>query len=160
MSLYEREDVWYYLFYLNGIRHRGSTGVKVAGKGAERAARSVEAEKRRATIAGEDLKPKRIPLLRDVIDEFSEWVNTINKAPKNRSDYLNGSRLILKTDLAGMRLDQITAGDIEATKFHESPYSANSALRTLRRAFTALSTKKFCGRFPESNCSTRRGEKR
>jgi integrase len=135
MSLYKREDVWYYLFYLNGIRHRGSTGVKVTGKGAERAARSVEAEKRRAAIAGEDLKPKRVPLLRDVIDEFSEWVKTINKAPNTRTDYLNGCRLILKTNLVAMRLDRITAGDIEATKFHESPYSANSALRTLRRAF-------------------------
>jgi hypothetical protein len=125
MSLYKREDVWYYLFYLNGIRHRGSTGVKVTGKGAERAARSVEAEKRRAAIAGEDLKPKRVPLLRDVIDEFSEWVKTINKAPNTRTDYLNGCRLILKTNLVAMRLDRITAGDIEATKFHESPYSSN-----------------------------------
>jgi integrase len=70
-----------------------------------------------------------------VIDEFSEWVKTINKAPNTRTDYLNGCRLILKTNLVAMRLDRITAGDIEATKFHESPYSANSALRTLRRAF-------------------------
>jgi integrase len=30
-------------------------------------------------------------------------------------------------------MDQITADDAEATKFHESPYSRNCAIRTLRR---------------------------
>jgi integrase len=41
--------------------------------------------------------------------------------------------LILKTPLSGMRMDQITADDVETTKFHESPHSRNSAIRTLRR---------------------------
>src|SRR4051812_45841691 len=101
MSIYKRGDLWYYLFYVNGQRHRGSTGVNIAGKAAERAARTVAAEKHRAASAGEDLKPKKIPLLRDFIEEFSEWVKTINKAPKTRSDYLNGCRLIQNTELAG-----------------------------------------------------------
>jgi integrase len=76
-------------------------------------------------------------------------VKTINKAPKTRSDYLNGCRLILKTNLAGMRLDRITAGDIEATKFHESPYSTNSALRTLRRAFHRALDKEVLWKIPK-----------
>lgn len=52
---------------------------------------------------------------------------------KTKNDYKNGSRLILQTQLSGMRMDQITAGDGETTKFHESPYSRNCAIRTLRR---------------------------
>src|SRR5450631_1730674 len=35
--------------------------------------------------------------------------------------------------LSGMRMDQITADDVETTKFHESPHSRNCAIRTLRR---------------------------
>jgi integrase len=148
MSLYRRDDVWYYLFYQNGKRYRGSTGVKVAGRGAERAARDVVAEKRRAIREGEDPKPKRVPLLRDFISQFSEWVKTINKAPKTRSDYLNGCRLILAADMSGMRLDRITAGDIEATRFHKSPYSANCALRTLRRVFHRAFEKEVIRKIP------------
>src|SRR5438552_6234977 len=33
-----------------------------------------------------------------------------------------------------MRLDHVTEDDIQAVKFHDSPYSTNCALRTLRRA--------------------------
>lgn len=58
----------------------------------------------------------------------------INRSSKTRADYLNGCRLILETPLAAMRVDHITSDDIAATKFHDSPYSTNSALRTLRRA--------------------------
>jgi len=32
-----------------------------------------------------------------------------------------------------MQIDQITRDDVETTKFHESPYSENCAIRTLRR---------------------------
>jgi integrase len=149
MSIYKRGELWYYLFYVNGQRHRGSTGVNIAGKAAERAARTVAAEKHRAASAGEDLKPKKIPLLRDFIEEFSEWVKTINKAPKTRSDYLNGCRLIQNTELAGMRMDRITVGNIEATKFHDSPYSANCALRTLRRALHRALDKDILRKVPK-----------
>jgi integrase len=54
-------------------------------------------------------------------------------AANTKADYKNGRRLILKTPLSGMRMDQITADDVETTKFHESPHSRNCAIRTLRR---------------------------
>jgi integrase len=41
--------------------------------------------------------------------------------------------LITKTPLSGMRMDQITADDVETMNFHESPHSRNCAIRTLRR---------------------------
>ena len=128
MSIYQRGDVWYYLFYTNGRRHRGSTKTKNQ-KQAER----VEARKRVAAEEGESLRPKRVPLVREFAKQFIEWLDKTTLAGNTKADYKNGRRLILKTPLSGMRMDQITADDVETTKFHESPHSRNSAIRTLRR---------------------------
>lgn len=46
-------------------------------------------------------------------------------------------------------MDRITAGDIEATKFLDSPYSANSALRSLRRAFHRALDKEILRKIPK-----------
>ena len=128
MSIYQRGDVWYYLFYINGRRHRGSTKTKNQ-KQAER----VEARKRVAAEEGESLRPKRVPLVREFGKQFIEWLDKTTLAENTKADYKNGRRLILKTPLSGMRMDQITADDVETTKFHESPHSRNCAIRTLRR---------------------------
>jgi hypothetical protein len=116
MSIYQRGDVWYYLFYINGRRHRGSTKTKNQ-KQAER----VEARKRVAAEEGESLRPKRVPLVREFAKQFIEWLDKTTLAGNTKADYKNGRRLILKTPLSGMRMDQITADDVETTKFHESP---------------------------------------
>jgi integrase len=128
MSIYLRGDVWYYLFYLNGRRYRGSTKTKNK-KQAERA----EAKARVAAEAGESLRPKRAPLVREFAKQFVDWLDKTMLEPKTKSDYKNGSRLILQSDLCGMRMDQITADDVETTRFHESPHSGNCAIRTVRR---------------------------
>jgi integrase len=128
MSIYLRGDVWYYLFYINGRRYRGSTKSKN-----EKEAQRVEARKRVAAEAGESLRPKRVPLVREFAKQFMEWLDKTTLEQKTKNDYKNGRRLILTTPLSGMRMDQITADDVETTKFHESPYSRNSAIRTLRR---------------------------
>jgi len=41
MSIFQRGDVWYYLFYINGRRYRGSTKTRN-----EKEAERVEARKR------------------------------------------------------------------------------------------------------------------
>lgn len=128
MSIYPRGDVWYYLFYINGRRYRGSTKTKNK-KQAER----VEAKARVTAEAGESLRPKRAPLVREFATQFTEWLDKTSLEQKTKSDYKNGSRLVLQTPLSGMRMDQITADDVETTKFHESPFSRNCAIRTLRR---------------------------
>jgi len=128
MSIYQRGDVWYYLFYINGRRYRGSTKTKN-----EKQAERVEARKRVAAEAGESLRPRRVPLVRDFAKPFLEWLDKTTLEKKTKDDYRNGRRLILKTALSGMRMDQITADDVATTKFHESPYSRNCAIRTLRR---------------------------
>jgi integrase len=152
MSVYKRGSVWYFLFYLHGKRFKGSTGIRVQGRSNERKAREIEAERKREAMAGEpvtSLRPERAPVVRDFIAEFSQWVETINKAPKTRADYLNGCRLILASSLAGMRLDHVTADDISATKFHDSPYSTNCALRTLRRALHRAMAKDQLRKIPK-----------
>jgi integrase len=128
MSIYLRGDVWYYLFYVNGRRYRGSTKTKNK-KQAER----IEARARVAVESGESLEPKRAPLIQDFAKQFLEWLDKTMLEQKTKDDYRNGRRLILQSALCGMRMDQITSDDVETTKFHESPYSRNCAIRTLRR---------------------------
>jgi integrase len=149
MSLYKRGGNWHYLFYVNGNRYRKSTDIKIAGRRNQQEAEKVMARAITAAEAGELVKPKKAPVLRDYLKDFVEFVNAMNKAPKTRTDYLSGSRLSLATDLAGMRMDRITAGDIQATKFHDSPYSTNSALRTLRRAFNRALEKELVRKIPK-----------
>jgi hypothetical protein len=135
MSLYKRKkkgkelEPWYYLFYIDRKRFTGSTGTTN-----EREAVRVEARKRVAAEIGERIVHKKAVTVRDLISGFQDWAKTINKAPNTIADYVNGCRLILATPLAGMLADRVTDDDISATKFHDSPYSTNCALRTLRRA--------------------------
>jgi integrase len=149
MSLYKRGGNWHYLFYVNGIRYRKSTEIKVAERRSQREAERVMARAITAAEAGESIKLKRAPVLRDYLKDFVEFVNSMNRAPKTKADYLSGCRLILATDLAAMRMDRITAGDVQATKFHDSPYSTNCSLRTLRRAFNRALEKEFVRKIPK-----------
>lgn len=128
MSIYLRGRVCYYLFYINGKRYRGSAKTKNRKK-AER----IEAQAIVAAEAGESLKPKRAPLIQEFAKQFLEWLDKTTLEPKTKNDYENGCRLILKSTLCGMRMDQITSDDVETTAFHESPYSRNCAIRTMRR---------------------------
>jgi integrase len=72
-------------------------------------------------------------IVREFAKQFTDWLDKTTLEPNTKSDYKNGSRLILQSDLCGMRVDQITADDVETTRFHESPHSRNCAIRTLRR---------------------------
>ena len=53
--------------------------------------------------------------------------------PKSRAYYRDGWRLLAATALAGMRLDQITAEDVDRIDFAGAAANTNCALRTLRR---------------------------
>ena len=128
MALFRRGEVWYYLFYVNGKRYRGSTKKKNLKQ-----ATRIYAHARVRAEAGDPLKPQRAPVIQSFLPRFLEWVDKAMLEPKTKADYKNGCRLILKSGLLGMRLDQITRDDIETTRFHDSPHSTNSALRTLSR---------------------------
>ena len=130
MSLYRRkgEGPWYYHFEIAGKRYRASTKTTDRKEAERRERRAYTAAER-----GESLTPQKAPVLRDFAKDFLDFINESRLASQSKRDYRNGWRLISKTRLAGMRIDTITGDDIETTKFHESPYSTNSAIRTLRR---------------------------
>jgi integrase len=150
MSLFKRKKKgktlgpWHYLFYIDRKRFTGSTGTTN-----QREAVKVEARKRVAAENGERIVQRKAVTVRDLISDFQDWVKTINRAPNTITDYLNGCRLILATPLAGMRVDRVTDDDISATRFHDSPYSTNCALRTLRRAYRRAWKKKELRDRPE-----------
>jgi hypothetical protein len=85
MSIYLRGDVWYYLFYVNGRRYRGSTQTKNK-KQAERS----EPRARVAAEAGESLHLKRAPLIQDFAKQFLEWLDKTTLEQKTKNDYRNG----------------------------------------------------------------------
>src|ERR1700678_1032662 len=114
MSIYRRGDVWYYLFYINGRRYRGST--KTTNK---KRAERLEAKARVTAESGESLHPKRAPLIQDFAKEFLEWLDKTTLEPKTKNNYKNGCRLILQSALCGKRMDEITSDDVQTTKFHE-----------------------------------------
>ena len=143
MSIYLRGRVWYYLFYLNGKRYRGSAKTKNRKK-AER----TEAQAIVAAEAGQSSKPKRAPLIQEFVKQFLEWLDKTTLEPKTKNDYENGCRLILRSTLCGMRMDQITSDDVETTAFHESPYSRNCAIRTMRRMLGKARDWKFIREVP------------
>ena len=112
MSIYLRGDVWYYLFYIDGRRYRGSTKTKNR-KQAERA----EARARVAAEAGESLRPRPAPVFRDFAQRFLDWLEETTLEEKTKADYKNGLRLILGTLLCGLRIDRITADDVVRQDF-------------------------------------------
>jgi len=128
MSLYQRGNVWYYLFYVNGKRYRGSTKTEN-----EKEAGRIYAKAMVAAESGESTKPKRPSLIQDFVKEFLEWLDQTTLKPRTKADYKNGCRLILQSGLRGTRLDLISKDDIETTNFHESLASRDCAMRTLRR---------------------------
>ena len=143
MSLYKRGNVWYYLFYVDGKRYRGSTKTDN-----EKEADRIYARALAAAEAGESLKPRRAPLIQDFIKEFVEWVDQTTLKRGTKSDYKNGCRLILQSPLVGMRLDQISKDDIETTNFHESLASRDCAIRTLRRVLGKARDRKLIREVP------------
>jgi integrase len=143
MSLYRRGEVWYYLFYINGKRYRGST--KTSN---EKEAARVYAKAMVAAEAGESITLRRAPFIQDFVKDFLDWLDQTTLKPKTKDDYRNGCRLILQSSLRGIRLDQITKDDIEKTRFHESDASRDCGLRTLRRMLSKARDRKLIREVP------------
>lgn len=68
MALFQRGEVWYYLFYVNGKRYRGSTKTKNLKQ-----ATRIYAHARVRAESGESLKPQRAPVIQAFAPRFLEW---------------------------------------------------------------------------------------
>ena len=129
MSLYKRGQVMHYDFSLAGRRYRGTTGES----NPERAAKIEAILMGRAAERKPSLLPRRAPVLSEFAVRFLEWAEASQLAPKSKEYYRRGWAMFQRTDLAGMRLDQIAPDDVSTIPFQGSPAHINCALRTLRR---------------------------
>jgi integrase len=134
MSVYKRKGSPYYSydFTFKGQRVRGCTKQKT-----KQLANIVEGDlMREARERGVEAILRTAPTLLEFSVEFIKWVDeTHSIEAKTKSDYRNGWRLLKDTKLPAMAMDTITNHDCETITFPGSNYSANCALRTLRRMF-------------------------
>ena len=122
---------YWYDFTVDDQRQRGSTRQTTKA-----AASQYEAELiTRAREDGPSSLRKRIPYFRDYVPVFRNYIRNHNKlAPKTKVYYEDGIGLLLKTEIASKRIDQIRRTDIETLTLPEGSGSwQNCPLRTLRR---------------------------
>ena len=130
MKLYRKKNSQYYWadFVVAGKRYRISTKETQKTR-----AEAIAALKLSQAVDGNDPLPKKAGALRDLSRRFLEWADTSRLADKSKTYYHDGWRLLSVTDVAGMRLDQITADVAGRLQFPGSASNSNCALRTLRR---------------------------
>ena len=146
MKLFKKCDsvFYWYDFTVRGERYRGST--KEANEA--RAAKIAGLKLAQAT-EGTDPLPRKAPVLRDFSRDFLKWVDEARREEKTKVYYRSGWRLLAQTELAGMRLDQITSEVVDQIKFPGSASNANCALRTLRRMLRQAEIKQLLRKAPK-----------
>jgi len=138
MSVYKRVGgkFYWYKFMWNGQLIRESTK-----QGSDKVARQMEAAHRTALAKGEVgiREKKRAPTLKEFLkQDFQKYAETRHATRLlTLRYYTQGSAMLLKSTLAGLRLDELT--DQHAQQFARlhaslSPSGINRGLRTLRRA--------------------------
>ena len=136
MSTYKRGSTYWYKFMWRGELIRESTK-----QGNDKVARKMEAAHRTRLAEGlvgiREQKP--VPPLRTFLqDDFEPYVETRHAMkPGTIEYYKDGVKMLLKSDLASVRLDQVTdqgAQQFAARLGHLSASRINCGLRTLRRA--------------------------
>jgi integrase len=124
----KKSKFYWYDFTVGGRRYRGSTKESNRNR-----AGSIAAIKLAQVMEGKDPLPRKAPGLVEFAERFLEWVKGAKLESKSKTYYRDGWRLLAATPLAGMRLDQITAEDVDRINFAGAAANTNCALRTLRR---------------------------
>lgn len=129
MSLYRRDRMWHYDFWHRGSRYRGSTGEtsKTRAKRME-ALLMLQARERQGLI-----RTSRVPSLSEFAPRFLGWVEASQLERATKQYYQYGWRMLLKTYVTKIRVDQISTDTAEVLRFPGSGANGNVALRTLRR---------------------------
>jgi len=139
--------VYHYSFYVDGRRYRGSTKTSKLQEARSKESALITEIIERGSLT--QIRPRHIPLLRDFAPRFLAWVENAKLESSTRAYYNAGWALLAPTDLASMRMSQISRDDIEATRIvHQfkkgekivceecSAHYSNRALRTLKRMFS------------------------
>ncbi len=131
MELYKKpkSNFYWFDFTIGNKRYRGSTRETNKAR-----ASAIAALKLSQATAGNDPLPKKATSLMEFSNRFLEWVKNAPLEQKTKNYYQTGWRLLKMTPITGMRLDRISADEIETLRFPESASNGNCALRTLRRA--------------------------
>ena len=117
MQLYRKtgSPFWWYDFYFEGKRYRGSTGEKTKAAASSVAAAALTRLTEGSTITK---RGHRAPILREFSKRFLVWAeNSSTLKPNTRRYYTYGWRLLSFSVLASMPIDQITAETIDIMKF-------------------------------------------
>ena len=150
MPLYRRQEKGFWYFSITdpttGRRTRGSTKQKVKVL----AQQYLDELRLKAKTQGIASLTRRSPTLAAFSVDFLKWVDdTHSITDDTKKFYRHGWHLVSTTKLAGMKLDAIGATDCDTTTFPGGPYSANHALRTLRRMMSlAKQMKRLYGELP------------
>ncbi len=148
MSLIKRGNIWHFAFMHDSRRYRGSC--KTSN---QRVAEKLEAAMLARVMEDGKLPGRlKVPTLDDFSERFFTWLKALptDRTPKppTRKYYRVGWRLLESSKLVSMRLDQITADDVLATKVGRSPANTNNALRTLRRMLKKAQDWSLIGSIP------------
>jgi integrase len=135
---------YWYDFTVRGQRYRGSTKETNSTR-----AGTIAALKLSKAIEGADPLPRKAPGLLKFGSRFLEWVKNAPLEQMTRTYYQTGWRLLNTTPIVEMRLDRITADEVETLRFPDSPSNANCALRTLRRMLHKAEEWKLIHRTPK-----------
>ncbi len=131
MDLFKRKNshCWWYDFSIRGQRFRGST------KERNRTAACAKAAQLLTEIAAgrNHHCGRKAPYLSEFAIRFLTYVNNAKLADKSKDYLRNGWRLLNRTCIGGMRMDQISTEDVNALGFPGNAYNINCALKTLRR---------------------------
>jgi integrase len=117
MQLYRKpgSPSWWYDFYFEGKRYRGSTREKTKAAAGTVAAAALTRLTEGSTITKWS---HRAPILREFSKRFLAWAENSNTLkPNTRRYYKYGWRLLSFSVLASMPIDQITAETIDVMKF-------------------------------------------
>jgi len=124
----KKSKFYWYDFTVGGRRYRGSTQESNRNR-----AGAIAAIKLAQAAEGKDPLPRKAPRMDQFSVRFLGWVKNAQLEPKTKGYYRDGWRLLSATPILGMRLDRITADDVDALGLSGSASNANCALRTLRR---------------------------
>jgi hypothetical protein len=113
----------WYDFTVRGERYRGSTK-----ETNETRAQKAASLKLAAAIKGCDPLDRKPPMLRQYSKDFLQWVEAGRLESDTRRYYRNGWRLLEKTKVAGMRIDQISKDEVEKLGFPGSAMRASAKL--------------------------------
>jgi len=146
VELFKKKDskYWWFSFLVRGKRYRASTKETNRSR-----ADKIAALRLSQAIEGSDPLDRKAPILREFSTRFLSWIDSTKLSEATKKYYRDGWRLLAETKIARIRLDRISAEDIDNLSFTGSAATTNCALRTLRRMFNKAQDWKLITKVPK-----------